>query len=115
MTSVTGDGRVEFRFYRPGATDVRVVGDHTRSQAGEPMASAGDGWWTVVTKLACGEYRFGYVADGCPYPDYAAFGVERTDAGAWQSVLVVRGGDAADRRETQRKIAPNHNTTKRVA
>lgn len=88
MTSIGEDGRVEFRFYRSGATDVRVVSDVIGWSAGQQMSSEGDGWWTVVTKLACGEYGFHYVADGELYADYAAHGVHQTSEG-WESQLWI--------------------------
>ena len=84
----TGNGIVEFRFYRPGARDVRLVGDFNGWSAGAPMQSDGQGWWLARVELAAGDYRFRYVADGTWYTDFAAHGVEVTKLG-WNSVLVV--------------------------
>ena len=89
MTSVTGDGRVEFRFYRPRASQVSVVGEFNSWIDGTlPMTADGDGWWTATTQLAPGDYRFRYVADGVWYTDYASHGIEAGPTG-WNAVLVV--------------------------
>lgn len=89
MTERNGSGQIEFRFFRPGATEVKVAGEFTRWDR-EPlrMRSAGDGWWTTAAAIEPGEYRFRYVADGKWYTDFAANGVEATKSG-WNSVLVV--------------------------
>ena len=91
MTSVTRDGSVEFSFYRKGATRVQVVGDFAGPAGrGDTLEMFGgeDGWWRATTRLAAGEYRFHYVADGECYPDYASHGVEMSDVGV-NSVLLV--------------------------
>jgi 1,4-alpha-glucan branching enzyme len=91
MTSVTRDGSVEFSFYRKGATRVQVVGDFADPDArGDALEMFGgdDGWWRATARLACGEYRFHYVADGERFPDYASHGVEMSEAGV-NSVLIV--------------------------
>ena len=91
MTSVTGDGRVEFRFYRPQASKVSVVGEFNSWLEGlTPMKPDGDGWWTASTTLKPGEYRFRYVADGVWYTDYASHGIEQAPNG-YNAVLVVSG------------------------
>jgi 1,4-alpha-glucan branching enzyme len=89
MTRLTDDGQVEFRFYRPEAHDVQVEGDFTdwdRKPLG--MRHDGDGWWTTVARVSSGDHRFHYTADGHPFADYAANGVERTKTG-WDSILSV--------------------------
>jgi 1,4-alpha-glucan branching enzyme len=89
MTTVTGDGCVEFRFYRPQAKRVSVVGEFNSWIDGlTVMKPTGDGWWTASTKLAPGDYRFRYVADGVWYTDYASHGIEAGPNG-WNAVLVV--------------------------
>lgn len=89
MTNVNADGSVTFRFYRPTAGQVKLVGDFTNwQQAPIDMTCTGDGWWTLGTKLNGGEYRFRYLADGQWYTDFAAYGIEATESG-WNSVLVV--------------------------
>lgn len=89
MTSVKGDGSVEFRFYRPWVSHVSVAGDFNGWRDGPlSMQPQGDGWWVANVDLPPGEYRFRYVADGRWYTDYAAHGVELSTAG-WNAVLVV--------------------------
>ena len=89
MTSVTKDGFVEFWFFRRDVSDVRVVGDFAApADGGFSMTGGSDGWWRATVALAAGEYRFRYVADGDPFPDYASHGIEVSKAGV-QSVLVV--------------------------
>jgi 1,4-alpha-glucan branching enzyme len=91
MTSVSEDGTVTFKFYRPEAADVKIVGDFTGWNAAPiEMTSAGDGWWTLGQLLSGGEYRFRYLADGQMFPDYASYGIEATKTG-WNSVVVVPG------------------------
>src|SRR5439155_237597 len=52
MTSVTGDGCVEFRFYRPQASRVSVVGEFNSWIDGVlPMKPDGEGWWSASTKM----------------------------------------------------------------
>jgi 1,4-alpha-glucan branching enzyme len=89
MTTVKADGSVEFRFYRPQAAKVSVVGEFNSWIDGlNPMTPQGDGWWSASTKLKPGEYRFRYVADGVWYTDYASHGIEAGPNG-WNAVLVV--------------------------
>ena len=89
MTSIGEDGRVEFWFFRRDVTDVRVVGDFAAPvDGGFSMSGGSDGWWRATVALAAGEYRFRYVADGAPFPDYASHGIEVSKAGV-NSVLVV--------------------------
>jgi 1,4-alpha-glucan branching enzyme len=75
---VTVRGRwAEFRFLRPGATRVDVVGDFTSWRPGElPMHRSADGAWQARVRLPAGMFRFRYWADGQAFTDYAAFGVE---------------------------------------
>jgi 1,4-alpha-glucan branching enzyme len=87
MTSVTGTGMVEFRFYRPGASAASVKGDFR--EAGElEMRRDEAGWWTATAQLPAGEYRFRYLADGQWFTDFASHGVEY-EKQVWRSVLVV--------------------------
>ena len=108
MTSVTVDGRVEFRFYRPRASKVSVVGEFNSWLQGlTPMQPDGDGWWTASAQLKAGEYRFRYVADGVWYTDYASHGIEAGPNG-WNAVLVVaaprRASVAVDEEEMELAI-----------
>jgi len=89
MTSIKADGRIEFRFYRPGAKEVKVVGTFNKWSAhATPMRPMPGGWWTLDAMLEPGEHRFRYVADGHWYTDFAANGVERNKYG-WNSILIV--------------------------
>ncbi len=89
MVTQYGDGSVEFRFYRPGAKSVTLVGDFNAWQRGSfPMKPDGKGWWRYCLRLAPGTYQFKYYADGEWFLDYAAFGLERGPFG-WNSVVYV--------------------------
>jgi 1,4-alpha-glucan branching enzyme len=89
MTSVHDDGTIRFRFYRPGAEAVSVVGTFNRwGKQALPMRALGNGWWAADVSFDPGEYQFRYVADGHWYTDYAAHGVANTRHG-WNSVLIV--------------------------
>jgi len=106
MTNVTQDGKVEFKFYRPDAAEVKIVGDFTGwNMAPIEMTSSGDGWWTLGKTFSGGEYRFRYLVDGQSYADYASYGIESTKTG-WNSVLIVPGCKTKQ---------PKQNTAKWVA
>jgi 1,4-alpha-glucan branching enzyme len=82
MTSITTDGKVQFRFFRPNVNFVQVVGDFAGWEGnGLTMQSGGDGWWSAEVSAPPGDYRFRYLADGTWFPDYAAFGIEAHGAG----------------------------------
>ena len=89
MTSITSDGRIEFRFYRPGAADVQIVGTFNNwNPKTLSMRPAGQGWWTATSTISAGEHFFRYIADGHWYTDFAANGVEKNKYG-WNSILIV--------------------------
>ena len=89
MTKRTSDGQVEFRFFRPNATAVQIVGDFNGwDRTDLPMEHDGDGWWSATVDIESGDYRFRYYADGNWYTDFAANGVEQTKLG-WNSILTV--------------------------
>ena len=89
MTSVTQDGRVEFRFFRPNVSAVAVAGSFNGwNPDALPMEDAGDGWWAGSVELEPGVYEFRYVADGQWYTDFAAHGVELATDG-WNSLIVL--------------------------
>jgi 1,4-alpha-glucan branching enzyme len=76
MVNVNGDW-AEFRFYRPDAATVYLVGDFNDWQEGQlAMVRRSDGDWVAKIRLPAGEFRFRYYADGQWFTDYAAFGVE---------------------------------------
>jgi 1,4-alpha-glucan branching enzyme len=94
MTNLSHDGSVEFRFFRAGARHVSLVGDFNQWAEQLPMRrDGGEGWWVAELKLAPGDYRFRYVADGTWYTDFASNGVEATKTG-WNSMLVVPASNA---------------------
>jgi len=89
MTSITRDGLIEFRFFRPHVRQVNVVGDFNKwSRTSIAMHPLGGGWWTVTLRLEPGDHRFRYFADGEWYTDFASNGIEK---GKWgtNSILVV--------------------------
>ena len=89
MTSISADGIVEFRFFRPHAQHVFIVGDFNGWRHDEwPMHNDG-GTWLLRVRLSPGTYRFRYVSDGCWFTDYASFGVRKNSFGSEDSVLVV--------------------------
>ena len=90
MTSVVENGSIQFRFYRPGAGAVNVVGTFNAwNRAGLPMRPLGNGWWAAQALLEAGEYQFRYLVDGEEwFTDYAANGVENTKHGL-NSVLII--------------------------
>jgi 1,4-alpha-glucan branching enzyme len=94
MTNLSHDGSVEFRFFRAGARSVALAGDFNQWAERVPMRRDGiEGWWVIDLKLAPGDYRFRYVADGMWYTDFASNGVEATKTG-WNSMLVVPESNA---------------------
>lgn len=83
------DNLVEFRFYRPQAGCVYLVGDFNHWRPGQiPMRRSADGYWTATVRLPAGTYRFRYVCDGEWFTDYAAFGVEQGPFGMDSVILV---------------------------
>ena len=95
------DNTAEFRFFRPHALAVFLVGDfnHWREDA-LPMSLKANGYWHARVRLQEGEFRFRYLADGQWFTDYGAFGVEEGPAGMNSVVrvggpLVEQGGGKA--------------------
>jgi 1,4-alpha-glucan branching enzyme len=81
---------------------VRVAADFTQWQD-KPLAMKheGNGWWSARVKLAAGEYRFRYLADGQWFTDFASHGVELKKQ-IWNSILLVpEGPEGAARRMPQ--------------
>lgn len=96
MTTVSTDGSVEFRFFRPAAREVALAGDFNEWGEQVPMRRDAHGWWTIRLSLQPGDYRFRYVADGEWYTDFASNGVEVGKQG-WNSLLTVPGVTTATR------------------
>ncbi len=85
------DEYAEFRFYRPGARNVFLVGSFNGWNPYElRMTPAGDGYWEATLRLAPGTYRFRYQADGQWLADYAAFGITYGPYGADSVVHIQR-------------------------
>lgn len=76
MVTVKGEA-VEFRFFRPNAERVHVVGDFNGWRVdGLPMERSPQGYWQARLRLPAGTFRFRYYADGQWYTDFASFGIE---------------------------------------
>ncbi|MBI4578251.1 MAG: isoamylase early set domain-containing protein [Planctomycetes bacterium] len=89
MVARINRNELEFRFYRPRAHEVFLVGDFSGwDQRAHPMTRSEDGEWCCRLELCEGVYQFKYLADGAWYVDYAAFGVEPCPFGH-NSVMVV--------------------------
>ena len=94
MVTVRRKG-VEFKFYRPEAHQVHVVGDFNGWSKEElPMQREAKGFWKANVRLPAGTFRFRYFADGQWYTDYAAFGLEPGPYGPVGVVLVPSANDA---------------------
>lgn len=77
MVTPKGDGTLEFRFFRPHARRVVLLGDFNGwNRSGPPMTKQTDGNWQSHLRLAPGVYQFRYLADGQWYVDHAAFGIQ---------------------------------------
>jgi 1,4-alpha-glucan branching enzyme len=84
----------EFRFFRPQALRVCLVGDFNAWREGELLMSQTEGgFWVARVRLPAGVHRFRYVADGQWFSDFAAFGVEFSRDGLC-SLLRVDSTDA---------------------
>jgi 1,4-alpha-glucan branching enzyme len=88
MVTITGR-KVSFRFFRPDAQEVHVVGDFEGWLDGRmPMQRGDDGHWELDVEMPSGVFRFQYHADNQRFADYAAFGVAPGETGM-DSVLRV--------------------------
>ena len=70
MTSVTKDGTVQFKFFRPQVRQVTIVGDFNEWRM-DALHMQGDGGGLVASgnSVAGGDYRFRYLADGTWFTD----------------------------------------------
>jgi len=75
---VTVKGNVaDFRFFRPQARQVCIVGDFNNWKPMQlEMKRSEGGYWSSQLQLPPGEFKFRYWADGEWFTDFAAFGVE---------------------------------------
>ncbi len=81
--------RVTFRFLRPAARRVHLVGDFSGWDDGIEMEPVSGGLWEARLRLPAGTYRFKYVADGQWYADYASFGLQHGPHGPDSVVHVL--------------------------
>ena len=95
MVTQSERGSTEFRFWKPGAHQVFLVGDFNEWQECKvPMDRVGDDEWVCRLQLPQGVYRFRYLADG-------EWHIERDAAGlGWapfdcNSLTVMADVDAA--------------------
>jgi len=100
MVTVHGN-YVQFRFFRPWARRVELVGDFNGWRQGElQMVSNGDGYWLAAMQLPQGSYKFRYWVDGQWFTDYAAFGIEYGPLGVDSIVRVTEDSpDVASQRK----------------
>ena len=75
---VTVHGKyAQFKFFRPEATAVFLVGDFNGWENRQlRMVYTAGGYWVAAIELVPGTYKFRYFADGQWYADYAASGIE---------------------------------------
>jgi 1,4-alpha-glucan branching enzyme len=65
MVRQSSHGDTEFRFHKPGAHQVFLVGDfHDWQECRVPMDRDDAGEWVCRLQLPQGVYRFRYLADG---------------------------------------------------
>ncbi len=89
MVTVHGN-YAQFRFFRPQAKMVQLVGDFNGWRKGEhEMVRTDDGYWLAALHLKPGTYKFRYCADGKWFTDYAAFGIEYGPLGVDSIVRVL--------------------------
>lgn len=88
---VTVHGKyAQFRFFRPQAKAVQLVGDFNGWRKGaHEMVRTDEGYWLAALQLAPGSYKFRYCADGKWFTDYAAFGIEYGPLGVDSIVRVL--------------------------
>lgn len=85
-------GETEFRFFRPEARQVYLVGDFNAWQESTlPMSKSDTGEWVCRLPLPEGVYEFKYLADGEWCEDRAAAGVGWAPFGC-NSVTVIHEG-----------------------
>ena len=101
MVTLKQGNEVEFRFFRPQAGKVYLVGDFNGwNRTRTPMTRLPSGEWTHLTALRQGMHHFKYLADGEWFLDYAAFGIEEGPFG-WNSVVIVEPAPLPSQRTHQ--------------
>ena len=87
------DGEVEFRFHRPSAERVSLVGDFNDwNKVAAPMCRQPNGDWCYRLRLPEGVYQFRYYADGEWCTGKTVFGIEHCPFEC-NSVLVTSYSD----------------------
>lgn len=87
---------VTFRFFRPNAHQVHLVGDFN-GWGREPllMSRTREGYWVAALRLPPGDHQFQYQADGEAYLDFAASGLDFGPLGANSVVSIPSGSEPA--------------------
>lgn len=81
--------RAEFRFSRPEAKHVDLIGDFNQWHEGQlKMIRDQKGFWKGSVRFPTGKFKFRYIADGQVFLDYAAFGLAPGLCGLDSVVLV---------------------------
>ncbi len=71
------DGEMEFRFHRPSAERVSLVGDFNNwDKVAAPMSRQPNGDWCCRLRLPEGAYQFRYYADGKWYTEKTDLGIQ---------------------------------------
>jgi 1,4-alpha-glucan branching enzyme len=84
------DGRIEFRYFRPAARSVSLVGDFNHWNPEQDLLRKGkDGIWRTTKRLHAGTYRYRYLIDGTAAPDLYNPRSASDDAGDLCSLLRV--------------------------
>lgn len=84
------ENTARFRFFRPGAKSVEVVGDFNNWHLGQiRMRPEGHGYWLVDLVMPPGCYQFRYRADGQWFTDYAAYGIVQGPLGVNSVVRIA--------------------------
>ena len=95
MVTVNGEW-AEFRFFRPHARRVHLLGDFNNWAEGElAMSRTSAGYWVARIRLGAGVFKFRYYADGKWFVDYAAFGIEYSPFGVDGLVRIRAAADRA--------------------
>lgn len=83
---------MEFRFFRPDAAEMFLVGDFNGwHDTALPMTLERGGFWRCRLRLPEGLYRFKYRSGDQWYVDHAAFGVDYGPHGQDSMLRIERG------------------------
>jgi 1,4-alpha-glucan branching enzyme len=106
---VTVKGNVaDFRFFRPQARQVYVVGDFNNWKPAQMQMQRDEGgYWASQLRLPPGTFKFRYWADGEWFTDFAAFGVEYGPFG-FDSIVRIPAGETEPAQAAAGQSAPAH-------